>query len=356
MVEQITNDAKSGAHQHNKIPSVNILDATLSGAAYRVNHVETNPPIITHSTSVPKGLVAGTAILCAGLLAAALFVSRNRRQQPLINDEYVNDLHSLKSRVHPSKVHKRIDEPYFKDEPTKNEDMLKRVDNLYIDKDLSAPSMSSPIVEVSRHLLQPNGSISGDAVARAILPVFPTFASAIPLRPNLDTQMKSQEDIDYITVPSSSHGSSAGRAAVASTRPRAHLSSNNLLLHHRSVRAKATQARIWTGDRIALVLPNGPELALAILSTGHWASCVSLNAFGAHTELASDLKACGADLVIGSCNARNTSYHHVQDIAKRLDIPFIGLEPCKHKCGIFKLIVPPGTDTLVRKHRKQTKP
>ena len=40
--------------------------------------------------------------------------------------------------------------------------------------------LAAPLVSACRHLLQPNGSIIGDQVAKAILPNFPDLCSALP--------------------------------------------------------------------------------------------------------------------------------------------------------------------------------
>jgi acyl-CoA synthetase (AMP-forming)/AMP-acid ligase II/acetyltransferase-like isoleucine patch superfamily enzyme len=115
--------------------------------------------------------------------------------------------------------------------------------------------------------------------------------------------------------------------------------------------------------RIALVLPNGPELALAILAIANWASCVPLNALGAKSELEADLQRCGADLVIGPSTIKFDlepqkkrkpnpfhvlpdkgppqeflAFDHVEECANRLGIPFIGLVPSTHEAGIFRLV------------------
>ena len=148
-------------------------------------------------------------------------------------------------------------------------------------------------------------------------------------------------------------------------------------------------------DRIALVLPNGPELALAIFATCHWASCVPLSANGAVSELESDLLRCGASLVIGPYSGRmapasspvNGGVHHrggttttttttgggggwdkgdgggivdqsldrfnimsssnavrdwsafrtIEECAHKVGIPFVGLVPSPFESGIFTL-------------------
>jgi len=205
----------------------------------------------------------------------------------------------------------------------------------------SSSILLSPLVEASKNFQKPNGSILGDEVARAILPRFPTFASAIPLQLNVQNTRRS------------SNGTPTARAAVSSIDGRLPIS-HQMIHSFITVEfgSKLHELGYGRGDRVALVLPNGPELALAILCTVHWASCVPLNAFGAHTELMSDLKACGADLVIGLSGAASNSFQHVQDIARDLGIPFVGLEQSQSYCGIFKLAVPPGNETSIQNHRK----
>jgi len=196
----------------------------------------------------------------------------------------------------------------------------------------------APIMVASRHLLKPNGSILGREVADCILPQFPTFCSAIP------------KDL-------------APRPAVASIDGRSPV--NHARIHDfvlNEFGPALHQLGFGKGDRIALVLPNGPELALAIVSTLQWASCVPLSANGALSEMEADLLRCGADLVIGpysgalapslgqetaddrfhvlSGSPKNdwTVFRHVEDSAKRLGIPFVGLLPSPIESGIFKLV------------------
>ena len=199
---------------------------------------------------------------------------------------------------------------------------------------------SSPLVEATRHLLQPNGSIVGRHVADVIKPRFPTFASAIP--------SCSQR---------SALGSLDGRDPINHSQVRVFVQDFGTSLH---------QLGFGRGDRVALVLPNGPELALAIVATANWASCVPLSATAAPEELEADLQRCGADLVIGPYSgaivATNTtnnksaprndfhvlpkaehnweSFKRIQDSARRLGIPFCGLVPSPHESGIFRLVVP----------------
>jgi len=203
----------------------------------------------------------------------------------------------------------------------------------------------SPILTASRHLLQPNGSISGQAVGDIVLQKFPTFGSAIP------TQMR---------VPRPALASIDGRAPVTHARIHRFVWDDfGPALH---------QLGFGRGDRIALVLPNGPELALALVATAHWASAVPLNANGAVSELQADLRRCGATLVIGPysgtiVNAATTkpqnsaeendndrfhvvqggndkdwsAFRSIEKCARELKIPFCGIVPSPTEAGIFRL-------------------
>ena len=149
------------------------------------------------------------------------------------------------------------------------------------------------------------------------------------------------------------------------------------------------------GHRIALVLPNGPELALSILAVSQWAACVPLTATGSSSELAADLERCGADLIIGpysagplprtadstndhhspndepsrtslsnlygvmgdgdgsAATARDWTVHHdIQELANEMNIPFAGLVPDPNQAGPFKLWVPP---SATEEHRPKTR-
>jgi acyl-coenzyme A synthetase/AMP-(fatty) acid ligase/acyl carrier protein len=208
----------------------------------------------------------------------------------------------------------------------------------------------SPILQATRHLLQPNGSILGSDVARTIEPLFPTFCSAIP-----------------------SHTTSA--AALASIDGRHVISHGRIVDFCLQYFGPALhQLGFGRGHRIAVVLPNGPELALCIVATAQWASCVPLSATGAASELEADLQRCGADLVIGPYSAPPDGFLYVchdadavlltpderfcvlpdgnqmsmqdykvfgsiEESAKKLNIPFVGLIPSPYEAGIFRLVM-----------------
>jgi acyl-coenzyme A synthetase/AMP-(fatty) acid ligase len=149
---------------------------------------------------------------------------------------------------------------------------------------------------------------------------------------------------------------------------------------------------IGRGHRVALVIPNGVELALGILAVSQWATCVPLSSNSAASELKADLERCGADLVIGpyaagalpteassiDASARPASgnvatemqglaqklavmesspsdrdwtvHHHVQEIAMELNIPFAGLVPSPYD-ATFRLWLPPPPDGKKTKTR-----
>jgi hypothetical protein len=92
--------------------------------------------------------------------------------------------------------------------------------------------------------------------------------------------------------------------------------------------------------RIGLILPNGPELAMALLVTAHYCTAVPLNANAPRSEWEVDLEQCGADLVVGmfyeapqSQQQGNvstfqqqewSSFRLVHDVANKLCIPYWG--------------------------------
>jgi hypothetical protein len=180
-------------------------------------------------------------------------------------------------------------------------------------------SLAAPLVSACRHLLQPNGSIKGNDVADAVLPHFDDLSSTLPVASFGDR--------------CALYGADGKRRHITHTRIRVFfLNEFGPTLH---------EYGFGRGQRIALVLPNGPELALAILATTHWASCVPLNANGAISELKKDLQACRAKMIIGMTGTSMESYSDdlvaIQDMARALNIPFYGLVPSQVEVGIFQI-------------------
>jgi acyl-CoA synthetase (AMP-forming)/AMP-acid ligase II len=173
----------------------------------------------------------------------------------------------------------------------------------------------APIIHYSQHLLQPNGSISGAKVAAAILPRFPNLLSALPRSKNPCHHALNSID---------------SRSGITQDQIRECILNVGQSLH---------QIQIGRGHRIALVLPNGPELALAILAVTTWSSCVPLNAYGAAAELESDLNLAAVDLVIG-LQSDHGSENDIRGLAAKVDLPFCGLVPDSQFAGLFTLVPP----------------
>lgn len=174
-------------------------------------------------------------------------------------------------------------------------------------------SGEAPLVAACRHLLKSNGSIDGDEVAKAILPNFPDLCSALPadIFPNHQALLGTGE---------------------TKKRPLTQYRVRQFILNELGPQLR--RLGYGCGDRIALVLPNGPELALAILGISHWASCLPLNANGAPSELKKDIKAADTSLIIGIAGTESRA---IQEIAKQLAIPFCGLIPSNIETAIFRL-------------------
>ena len=211
-------------------------------------------------------------------------------------------------------------------------------DDVVVDKDV-------PLLASCRHLLQPSGRIVGRDVASAILPSFPTFCSAIPS-----------------AAPPSRRPSRAAIASIDGRSPLTHDRVSSFVLDEFGPSLRSLG--YGRGDRIALVLPNGPELALAILATCHWATCVPLSASGAAGELEADLRACGADLVVGiphrGGEAGDGSAFRggaAEEAAGRIGVPFVGLAPSPTEAGSFALATASGAAAppVVRSRRSPTR-
>lgn len=196
--------------------------------------------------------------------------------------------------------------------------------NSYHNNTPTRNTLAAPLVSACRHLLQPNGSINGDQVLeQVIVPNFPDLCSALPPSGNSHYFANKQAilGVDYI-----------GKKK----KPLTHGRVQQFILQE--LGPQLHQLGYGRGDRIALILKNGPELALAILGIAHWASCLPLNgASGAPlSELKKDLQQAKASLVIGMVGDEQTAA--IQDMAAALKIPYCGLEPSSTEIGIFRLL------------------
>jgi hypothetical protein len=203
---------------------------------------------------------------------------------------------------------------------------------------------SSPILVASRHLLQSNGGINGDDVAAVILPLFPTLWSAIPTtnnghRPALSS-LDGRQSISHARIIDFGQNE-FGPFLATSVWP--------VVNRHNHPQPNNNRR---TPMRIALILPNGPELAVAIVVTAQYGTAIPLNANAPRTEWMADLQQCGADLVIGlSYNETTTGGEHthhpsdgssafrsVHEVANQLGLPYCGLVPSAEEAGIFRLV------------------
>ncbi len=231
------------------------------------------------------------------------------------------------------------------------------------------PSHYSPIVSSCQHLLLPNGSIIGRHVAKTILPNFPSLCSAIPAEHVV--HHNHNHNMTTTTTTTLERQRTMGLCSIDGRAPVSHSRIRDFIL--RDFGPTLHRMGYGRGHRVALVLPNGPELAMAILATCHWMSCVPLNACGAKSELEADLQRCAADVVIGPYHQQHVvddmsvassdtvdaayggrfhvlplsknkdsaeflAFEHVEETARNLGIPFLGLVPSQREAGIFRLV------------------
>eukprot|EP00529_Nitzschia_sp_RCC80_P002669 CAMPEP_0113509814 /NCGR_PEP_ID=MMETSP0014_2-20120614/37784_1 /TAXON_ID=2857 /ORGANISM="Nitzschia sp." /LENGTH=1713 /DNA_ID=CAMNT_0000405685 /DNA_START=253 /DNA_END=5390 /DNA_ORIENTATION=+ /assembly_acc=CAM_ASM_000159 len=238
------------------------------------------------------------------------------------------------------------------------------------------------VLAACRHLVKSNGSIKGSEIAAQLSGLKGTKTSK-PTKKTFKTLLE--------CIPTAKEQGPCYIADVYGRLPIRHTAVSSFIKEFGQTLHSMGFGR---GHRIALVLPNGPELALSILAVSQWAACVPLTATGSSSELAADLERCGADLVIGPYSAGplprsagSTNDHHspkdeaprtslsqtygvmgegdgsaatgrdwtvhrdIQELANEMNIPFVGLVPDPHQAGPFKLWVPPATE----EHRPKTR-
>ena len=99
------------------------------------------------------------------------------------------------------------------------------------------------------------------------------------------------------------------------------------------------QAGIGRGDRVAIVLPNGPEMAAAFLATAAHATAAPLNPAYRVDEFAFYLEDLRAKALILQTGTESAAI----EAAKRVGVPIIGLTPDAHAgAGTFTLDSPSG--------------
>lgn len=91
---------------------------------------------------------------------------------------------------------------------------------------------------------------------------------------------------------------------------------------------------IYAGDRCALLLPNGPELSVAVLSVASRCCAFPVNPQNTHGEIQADMESVRAKAMIVQSGQHN---EHLLDVAKAMSIPLIELTPSETRCGAFEL-------------------
>ena len=101
------------------------------------------------------------------------------------------------------------------------------------------------------------------------------------------------------------------------------------------------QGGIGAGDRVAIVLPNGPEMAAAFLATAAHATAAPLNPAYRGDEFAFYLEDLRAKALILEAGAESPAV----EAAARVGVPIIGLTPDPNAgAGTFSLDIPSGPD------------
>lgn len=182
-----------------------------------------------------------------------------------------------------------------------------------------------PFVAVGQDLLQSDGRILGQEVAARILPHFPDLLSSLPRHPR--------------------------RSALASIDGRRPINHDQVHNFVEEIGAQFHRMNVGRGHRIALLLPNGPELALAIFAIATYACCVPLNANGGtREELEADIFSAGCDLIIGiepglTVDGGGGADRTVPELAQGMKLPFCGIVPDSHMAGMF--VLRPSADLIL---------
>jgi acyl-CoA synthetase (AMP-forming)/AMP-acid ligase II/acyl carrier protein len=110
------------------------------------------------------------------------------------------------------------------------------------------------------------------------------------------------------------------------------LSYRDLFQHLYSTALHLTRLGIKQGDRLALVLPNGPEMATAFLAISSVCTCAPLNP----AYLVDEFKFGMEDLHVKALVTFPGEGHPARQAALSLEIPIIDLKPDPESAGIFR--------------------
>jgi acyl-CoA synthetase (AMP-forming)/AMP-acid ligase II/acyl carrier protein len=101
-----------------------------------------------------------------------------------------------------------------------------------------------------------------------------------------------------------------------------------------STTLQLTRLGIRPGERVAVVLPNGPEMATAFLAISSVCTCAPLNP----AYLVDEFKSSLTDLGVKALVALPGNGHPAHTAAASLGIPVISLEPDPEFAGLFSLV------------------
>jgi acyl-CoA synthetase (AMP-forming)/AMP-acid ligase II/acyl carrier protein len=97
---------------------------------------------------------------------------------------------------------------------------------------------------------------------------------------------------------------------------------------------KLNRLGVGRNDRVAIVLPNGPEMAVAFLSISSFTTCAPLNPAYRHSEFEYYL----SDLNVSSIIVQSDTENIVREVAQTLNIPLLELVPAYDRpAGLFTL-------------------
>ena len=129
------------------------------------------------------------------------------------------------------------------------------------------------------------------------------------------------------------HGAIRPEAPAILSPGKKELSYQRLSQHIHSIALQLTRLGIRPGDRVAVVLPNGAEMATAFLAISSVCTCAPLNPAYPLEEFRFSM----ADLHVKALVALAGNDRPDRKAAAGLGIPIISLEPDTHIAGIFSL-------------------
>lgn len=113
------------------------------------------------------------------------------------------------------------------------------------------------------------------------------------------------------------------------------LSYSELLGHLSNMMGALNAGGIGRGDRVAVVLPNGPEMALAFLGIAACAACAPLNAAYRKDEYEFYFKDLGAKALLTAKRDPTSA----REVARSLGLTIIDVEPSGDAAGLFSITV-----------------